>query len=350
MLASVGVVMVYSATRIRLTASGADPTLLLKRQILWVVLGVIAGVAAMAVDYRRLSAWAPAAYAGILLALGAVLSPLGSSAKGSQRWFNIGPFQLQPAAFASLIFVVCLASLTSRSGGSLSTKVTAVAVLTGLPLIVLVAIQPDLGSAIVLGIVLITVLAVAGARPRDLLILGVLALIAGVAAVQLGVLKHYQVARLTAFLDQGHDVRQSSYNLQQSKIAIGSGGLLGKGLFHGSQTNLSYVPEQQTDFIFTAVGEQLGLIGSAIVLGVYATVVWRVWASARLARDLFGTLLSIGVFAILAIQIFENMGMTMGIMPVTGIPLPLLSYGGSSTVVMLVGIGLALNVRMRRFS
>ncbi len=175
--------------------------------------------------------------------------------------------------------------------------------------------------------------------------------------LQLGVLKTYQLDRFGAFLDQqdsaqriGYDVSPAKYNLNQSKIAIGSGGLTGKGLFNGTQNNLGYVPEQSTDFVFTVVGEEFGFVGSAFLIGLFGFVVWRIWRAAATSRDLFGTLVCVGVLCMFVFQIFENIGMTMGIMPITGIPLPFISYGGSSTVALFAGLGLVLNVGMRRFS
>ncbi|MBV9411997.1 MAG: FtsW/RodA/SpoVE family cell cycle protein, partial [Acidimicrobiia bacterium] len=176
------------------------------------------------------------------------------------------------------------------------------------------------------------------------------AVIGMVAVVQLGVLKQYQVDRLTAFANPTNDPQHTAYNLAQAKAAIGSGGLFGKGLFKGTQTNLSFVPEQQTDFIFTVVGEELGFVGAFTLLALFAVVVWRTWRTATLARDLFGTLLCVGILAMFVFQIFENVGMTMGIMPITGIPLPFMSYGGSSTVANFAAVGLVLNVHMRRFA
>ena len=170
------------------------------------------------------------------------------------------------------------------------------------------------------------------------------------AVIQLGILKEYQLDRLGAFLDPESDSQRSTYNLNQSKIAIGAGGLTGRGLFQGTQTNLSYVPEQHTDFIFTVVGEELGLVGGAALLVAYAVMIWRIWRAAALAKDLSGTLICVGVLTMLMFQIFENIGMTMGIMPVTGIPLPFMSSGGSSTIAAFGAVGLVLNVHMRRFS
>jgi len=214
----------------------------------------------------------------------------------------------------------------------------------------LIYLQPDLGTDLVFGAILLGVLVVAGARPRHIAVLGLLAVIGMAAVVQVGVLKQYQLDRLTAFADPKSDTQRSAYNLEQSKIAIAHGGAFGTGLGQGTQTNLSFVPEQQTDFIFTVVGEELGFVGAFTLLALFAVVVWRTWRTATLARDLFGTLICVGVLAMFVFQIFENVGMTMGIMPITGIPLPFMSYGGSSTIASFAAVGLVLNVHMRRFT
>jgi rod shape determining protein RodA len=246
--------------------------------------------------------------------------------------------------------VVCVAAYcASYREGLGAREVFAVIALAALP-IGLIYLQPDLGTALVFIAILLGVLAVGGANPRHLAVLATLGIVAVIAVLQLGVLKQYQLDRLGAFLDPSDNSLQASYNLNQSKIAIGSGGLTGKGLFKGSQTNLAYVPEQSTDFVFTVVGEELGLAGSAGLLGLFAFMVWRIWRAATTARDLFGTLVCVGVLCMLVFQIFENVGMTMGIMPITGIPLPFVSYGGSSIVAAFAGLGLVLNVHMRRFA
>jgi rod shape determining protein RodA len=196
----------------------------------------------------------------------------------------------------------------------------------------------------------IAVLLVAGTRPRHMAVLALLGITAIVLVVQLGLLKDFQRDRLTAFLDPQSDTQRSSYNLRQSQIAIAAGGVAGRGLFQGTQTNLSFVPEQHTDFIFTAVGEELGFIGGVSLLGFFGVMMWRIWRAAVLSRDQFGRLVCVGVLAMLVFQIFENVGMTMGITPITGIPLPFMSYGGSAMIASFVGIGLVLNVHMRRFS
>ena len=213
----------------------------------------------------------------------------------------------------------------------------------------LIYLQPDLGTTVVFAVILMGMLLVAGAYPRHLAALALLAAVGAVAVLQFGVLKQYQLDRLGAFLDPKGDTHRAAYNQHQSKIAVSSGGFTGRGLFKGTQTNLSFVPEQHTDFIFTAVGEELGFVGAGLLLALFALVVWRTWRSALLARDDLGTLVCVGVLVMLVFQIFENIGMTMGIMPVVGIPLPFLSYGGSSTIASFAAIGLVQNVHMRRF-
>jgi rod shape determining protein RodA len=349
-LAAFGLLMIYSATKVRLDEQGIDPTYYLQRQAIFVMLGLGLMTLTTLFDYRVYRDFAPIVYVGTVASLLLVLSPLGAEHKGQQAAFDLGPFQLQPSELAKVALIVCLAAYvaTLREGVD-GRRVLAILGVAGVPM-GLIYLQPDLGTALVFGAILLAMLLIAGARPRHLAALLLGAVVAVVLVVQLGVLKQYQLDRLTSFLDPKTDTARSAYNLDQSKNAIGSGGLAGKGLFRGSQTNLSYVPEQHTDFIFTAVGEQFGFAGSALLLTLFSVVVWRTWRAAALARDIAGTLMCVGVLAMLTFQIFENIGMTMGIMPITGIPLPLLSYGGSSTLATFAGIGLVLNVHMRRFT
>jgi rod shape determining protein RodA len=349
-IAAFGVLMVYSASRDALQASGIDPAYYLKRQAAFVLVGVVAMAVAAAVDYRKLRDLSPVFYIGSVLVLLAVFSPFGQKSKGSQAWFQIGSYQLEPSEFAKIGLIVALAALCGHYRGRLALRhLVLVLALAAIPF-ALIYRQPDLGTALVLGAILLAVLLVAGAKSRHLVLLGLLGVLGIAAVLHFGVLKQYQKDRLTAFLDPTTNTQASAYNLNQSKIAIGSGRVRGKGLFRGTQTNLSYVPEQHTDFIFTAVGEQLGLVGSALLLGLFVLMVWRTWRAATLARDLTGTLICIGVLAMIVFQVFENVGMTMGIMPIAGIPLPFMSYGGSAMVCSFAAIGLVLNVHMRRYS
>jgi rod shape determining protein RodA len=348
-VACFGLLMIYSATRARLVAEGIDPGYYLKRQAVFVVVGIAVMALAAAIDYRRLRDFAPISYAGSVLALLLILTPLGKKSKGAQAWFQIGAYQLEPSEFAKIALIIGLAGLCASYKGRLGTRELLVVLgLAAVPF-ALIYKQPDLGTALVLGAILFGVLLVGGLQTRHLLLLAGIGVIGVTLVLHFGVLKKYQQERLSAFLNSSSN-SEATYNVNQSKIAIGSGGVAGEGLFNGTQTNLSYVPEQQTDFIFTAVGEQLGLIGSALLLSLFVLIVWRTWRAAATARDPTGTLLCVGVLTMLVFQIFENVGMTMGIMPIAGIPLPFMSYGGSAVVCTFAGIGLVLNVQMRRYS
>ncbi|MGH9150322.1 MAG: rod shape-determining protein RodA [Acidimicrobiales bacterium] len=349
-IAGLGVVMVYSATRGRLREAGADEAYYLNRQAAFMAIGVVVMIAMTLVDYRVLRHLAPRVYVGMIGVLLLVLTPLGSANRGQQASFEIGGFQVQPSELAKVGVIVCCAAYAGSRRTELDARgVATMLALAGTPL-ALIYLQPDLGTALVFVAIAFALLVVAGARLRHLAFLAAAGTLAIGLVIHFGVLQQYQLDRLGAFLDPAGDTRRSAYNLNQSKTAIGSGGLTGKGLFNGSQTNLSYVPEQHTDFIFTAVGEQLGLVGSGLLLALFGVVVWRTWRAATLSRDVAGTLICAGVLAMFVFQIFENVGMTMGIMPITGIPLPLMSYGGSSAIATFAAVGLVLNVHMRRFS
>jgi len=345
-VAVLGVVFVYSATRSKLLLAGVSPHYYLNRQGAYVVVGVLVMAGLAALDYRWLEPVSKVLYVGIILALLAMFSPIGSRALGATRWFQLGPVQLQPSAFATLVLIVMVASFCARRPEGLEPldllKVLAIAAVP----ILLVIKQPDLGTGIVMSIVLLVMLVVAGIPNRYLILLLGAAVLGVFAIVHLGLLKPYQVERLTGFLHQNTQTQGSTYNLNQSVAAIGSGGTWGTGLFHGPQTNLSYVPEQQTDFIFSAVGEQLGFAGAATVLVLLGLLSWRILHAAQTARDPFGRLLATGAFTLIAFSVFENAGMTMGIMPIAGIPLPFLSYGGSATVAFFAAVGLALSVQL----
>ncbi len=353
LVSAVGVVMVYTATRGTLLAEGDDPKTFLKKQGLFVVLGIITMVVVALIDYRRLESVANLLYWLIVLALLGVFV-VGSSAQGAARWFSVGPLQLQPSEFAVLALILAMATYCARRDeeGLAWRDVFRLLIMAGIP-IVLVLLQPDLGTAIIMVIVLLVMLAVAGLPIRILVMLLVGAVLLAFVAVEGGLLHHYQIARLTTFLDPDtHSsnpyVRSAIYNTQQAKNAIGSGGLFGSGIGHGTQTNLGYVPEQQTDFIFTAVAEQLGFVGSVGVLALLGVIAWRVLHAAVVARDIFGRLVCAGLFAFIAFSVFQNAGMTMGIMPITGIPLPFVSYGGTAVLVFFGAVGLALSVGARR--
>jgi rod shape determining protein RodA len=353
-----GCVMIYTVTRDPLQAAGLSPEYYVKKQAIFIVIGVVVMAAVAAIDYRRYRDWALAIYGLTILSVVGVYA-VGHKSRGAQAWFQFGSYQLEPSEFAKIGLIIALATYCAMAKGKWrARRLIVVLILSAIPF-ALIYKQPDLGTALVLAAVLVAVLLIAGVPARYLAALALIAVVLGVGVVHFHVLKSYQRDRLGAFVsspDQPNTALLRSpaganeYNLAESKVAIGDGGLTGKGIGKGTQTNLGYVPEQRTDFIFTAVGEQVGLIGSGLLLLLFAIVMWRTWRAATLARDLVGTLICVGVLAMLVFQVFENIGMTMGIMPVAGIPLPLMSYGGSAVIATFAAIGLVLNVRMRRFS
>jgi rod shape determining protein RodA len=344
-----GLFMVYSATQAGLRSLGEDPGFYLKKQLTFLLLGVIAMVVAALFDYRLVKVYAPIFYGAMVLLLVVVLTPIGDETAGAQRWINLFGFQFQPSEFAKLAVLAMLAAYLSEIRGEphLEDVVRAAAFAVG-P-IVLIFLQPDVGTMLVFAAMLIGLLVVRGAQLKHLALLLFTAVLAMAVAFQLGIVKDYQIARLTAFADPSSDPLQAGYNKAQAEIAIGAGGLSGRGYLNGTQTNLDFVPEQHTDFIFTVVGEELGFMGAVLMLGLLAVLIWRGFRTALMSRDPFGTLLAAGITVMWAFQVFVNIGMTVGIMPITGIPLPFVSYGGTSLLVNFISAGLVLNVHMRRF-
>lgn len=352
-VASLGVLMVYSATRYRGPDAAYD-TSYLTRQAFFVVVGILVAVVVAVVDYHKILDQAPLIYGSTVFLLVAVRI-VGERRSGTQGWFQIGTFQLQPSEFAKLALVLGFTYLATQFHGDIDLRrLGALLGLAGLP-ILLVLLQPDLGTALVSVAVTFCLLVAAGVKGRYLVVLGLGAVLLATVVLTSGVLDDYQEDRLTVFVNQESPdrTREESerlyYNLEQSKLAIGSGGVRGAGLFEGPQTQSNRVPEQHTDFIFSVVGEELGLLGAGALLAAFSVIVWRIWRTAQLARDDAGTMICLGILAMFVFQIFQNVGMTMGIMPITGIPLPFLSYGGSSTVMAFIAMGLVLNVHMRRF-
>ncbi len=350
LLAAYGAVMVFSATVHTQQEQALDPQLFVKRQVAYLLAGVVILLLITSFDYRHLRSFAPFIYSVTLLGLIVVLTPLGDVQKGASRWIDFGPVQVQPSELAKIAIIIGLAALFAERKGELrATDVLIGLVIVAVPA-VLIFLEPDLGTMMVFVALTSGLLLVAGAKLRHFLVLALIGAIAIAGIIQFDVLQDYQKERITSFLDPNPDVRSYGYNLTQSKIAIGSGGIRGKGLdSQNTQTSLDFVPEQHTDFIFTAVGEQLGFLGSATLLALFAFLIWRALRIAAMSRDMFGALLATGVAALWAFQLFVNVGMTMGIMPITGIPLPFISYGGSSLVTNFAAVGLLMNVHMRRF-
>lgn len=344
-LSLLSVVMVLAATHGPRTTT--NDFFFMQRQIIYISMGVAAMVAVASFDYRRLLDWWRPIYAVGLLGLVAVLI-LGTEAKGAQRAFSMAGFQIQPAEFMKVALVVAIPAYLSQVEMSLETIVKAM-LLAGVP-VGLIFLQPDLGTSLVVGILLLAVLLVAGAPKKVMFGLLGAAILAAAVLLSSNILDDFQKARLTNWVNPENVPANLRYNTEQSQIAVASGGLTGQGWMKGGQTSNGFVPEQQTDFIFTAIGEELGFVGAVGALSLYGVLLWRVLRTAQLATDRFGGLIAVAVFAILLFQIFENVGMSLGIMPVTGIPLPYMSYGGSSTLVAFSFMGLIQNIQMRRFT
>jgi rod shape determining protein RodA len=343
-----GLLMIYSATAPGLEARGLDPTSELKAQAFFVLVGFVVFGVVSTIDLTEVRRFVGPIYIGSTLLLVVVLTGLGDSEGVAQRWIDLGPIQFQPSEISKIAVILMLASLLARSTVPLTwTTVAKTLVIVGIPS-ALIFLQPDLGTMLVFAFVLLAVLFVAGVTMRQLGFLGVATVIGTVGIFQLNLIKSYQIDRLTAFIDPGSHELTLSYNQVQSEIAIGSGGLLGKGLFEGSQTNLQFVPVQSSDFIFTAVGEQFGFIGSVVVIALFSILLFRLLSISVAAKDRFSFLVTAGVASMFAFHIFVNIGMTIRIMPVTGLPLPFMSAGGTVFVAMSVALGLAHSVWIRR--
>ena len=347
-LTVLGTVLVWAATEPQLRQAGLDPHTYLKKAILWAVLGFVLMIATACTDYRRIRRWTPAIYILSLLLLLAVLA-IGQSVNGAKAWISIpGGFQVEPSEFAKLGLILSVAWLLSRRNdpsGRPRLRDAALAALAAAPLIVLVEREPALGVMLVLVFTLAGMVVVSGIRLYW--VLGLLALAAGgiYAIARLHLLKGYQLTRLTSFLHPTQDLAGTGYNGLQAKIAVGSGGLRGLGLFHGTFTGGNFVPSVQTDFIFTVAGEELGFIGCAVIVALLAIIIFRAIRAAQIADDMFGMLIAGGVAIWFLFQSFVNIGMTIGIMPITGLPLPFISYGGSAIFADMIAIGLVQSVR-----
>lgn len=343
LLVIAGIFLIYSATHMK----GDDPWTFVRARFFHLFLGVSAMALLIAIDYHALARlWMPLYVANLLLLFLVLI--IGRETQGAQRWISLGFLgTVQPSEFAKLALVITLAThLSARRGPYRRLRELVPFLLhAGLPMILIIQ-QPDLGTALVYLAILFGMLYAAGVEPRPLLC------VAGGGVVLSPLfwlfLKDYQRKRLMAFLDPLQDPLGAGYAIIQSKIAIGSGQILGKGYLHGTQTMLQFVPEHHTDFIFTVVGEELGFVGAVVILSLFLVWLWRAVAIAMGARDSLGMLIAVGVTSMMAFHVFVNVGMTIGLMPITGIPLPFLSHGGSALVTSLMAAGLLLNVWMRR--
>ncbi len=366
-LAGMGTLVVWSATAHEVDLTHGRPTVFAVRQLVNIGIGAVLGLVVAATDYRWVRIWTPVVYIASIIGLGLVFVPgVGAEINGARAWIDLGGLSLQPAEFAKLAVIVSMALVVAEktegrrtvsdrgddprpprpSGVLRSHDVLLLLGIAAVPA-VLILMQPDLGTTLVMGATVFGVIALAGAPRRWLigLIGGVIT--TALVGVKVGVLDQYQVDRFLAYIKPNLDPLGAGYNTQQARIAIGNGGLFGQGLFHGSQTQSGFVPEQHTDFVFTVVGEELGLVGATAMIALFTLLLWRALRIARDAEDMFGRLVAGGIVCWFAFQGFQNIGMCLGIMPVTGVPLPLVSYGGTSMFVTLMAVGLLQNIHLR---
>jgi rod shape determining protein RodA len=351
-LLAIGTLLVYAATREWFRSNNLDPEYYLKRHILNILIGALLAYGTTLIDYRLLRAYAPILWLISIIGLVAVFIPgIGEEVNNSNAWISLpGGFQLQPAELAKIAIIIGIAMVLSdrdqNQNDPTDLDVVKALAIAAIPVFFIV-LQPDLGTILIISAAVVAMIGVSGARPIWVVGLLLLAVVGGFTAVKTGAVSEYQVARLQSFIDPTSDPQATGYQIRQSRITIGSGGFFGKGLFEGPQTSGRFVPEQQPDFIFTVAGEELGFVGCSMILFLYLLIFIRAFIICRQSRDLFGRLVCIGVIAWFIFQSFENIGMAMGLMPMTGVPLPFLSYGGSSMFANLIGIGLLQNVHAR---
>ncbi len=340
-----GLLVLYSSTRLETTV-GSDPYFFVKRQSLWTLIGFLFLIIIIFIDYHNLERYSKVIYFGAIVLLILVII-FGRSTYGAKRWLAIGPFDFQPSEFAKIALIAFLADFLAKNKSKLDNFIYYLLpfVYTGL-LIFLVFMQPDLGTSLVYLAILIIMLFVVGVKIKYL-VFTFLAALSSIPVLWI-FLKDYQKNRLILFLNPNLDPLGGGYNVIQSRIAIGSGGFLGNGIFSGLQSQLNFLPAQHTDFIFSVIGEELGFVGTVLLLGLYAIILWRGIKIALEARDLLGTLLATGAVSFLFFHIVVNIGMAMGMLPATGLPLPFLSYGGSFMISNLMVIGILINVELNK--
>ncbi len=342
-----GCAMIYSATRFTPSLTGSDPLLYVRKQVIAALLGGLVSVVVLRVDYRYLAKFAQLVYAASMLLLASVLV-FGTRAKGAMGWIRIGPLALQPSEYAKIGVVVALAAYLVQQDDLSTLRSFIVPALIVLAPIGLVVAENDLGSALVLAPVFFLMMYAAGANPKLLGIIIGLGIFVVAPLAYFFVLKPYQQMRIVSFFNPGLDPKGYGYSVIQSTIAIGSGGLMGKGFGQSTQARLNFLPEHHTDFIFSVIAEELGFFGAAAAIGLLFFIVSRGFRVAQQARDKFGSLVAVGISAILLVHIFVNVGMTMNVSPCTGIPLPFFSAGGSSLMATIIGTAVLQNIYMRR--
>ena len=350
-IAAIGSVLVYSATRGVVDDFTEPNTAFLERQVLFVTMGAVVAVVVAFVAPRHIRRLYPLGFLAMMAALWLVLQ-VGVEVNGTRGWFSFGTFRVQPSEPGKLVVIVGLALLLSPRQGEAGLRRVGLALALAAAPLGLLRQQPDLGTMLVYLVIPLTTVVVSGIRLRWIALLAIVVAAGTVGVLRSDTLAEFQEARLRVYLfapsEASDDAATYAFNVEQAQIAIGNGGLRGQGLFQGTQTRSDLVPEQQTDFIFTVAGEELGLRGALLLLGLYAVLLFRIWRTAQIASTQFERLICTGIFVMFLFQMFQSVGMTMGMMPVTGIPLPLVSYGGSSMLTSMASLGLVAGVYRRR--
>jgi rod shape determining protein RodA len=346
LLAATGLVMAYTNS-VEGTGTPLDAGTTFTRGLMWAGLAVIAFVVATAFDYRWLKTLAWPVY-GLQLGLLVMTLAVGDGVGGSARWISVGPFTFQFSELAKILMIVVLANFLSSRRSRLDSfsTILGACLLVGPPL-ALVMLQPDLGTSLVFGAILAGMLWMSGASLKWLAVMGA-SVVAMVPVAWTYILRDYQKERLTAFLSADKDISGAGYQLYQSQIAIGSGGWMGKGLTNGTQAQGDFLPVQTTDFVFAILAEELGFVGAIVLFVLFMLLLWRVLVSGWRSRDPFGTMFAAGLASVILFQLVVNVGMVMGIMPITGIPLPFVTHGGASLVSMAIGLGILQSINIRQ--
>ena len=346
LLAAIGIVMAYSNSveEGRSVLSGGSTFL---RGLMWAGIAIVVFVVATSFDYKWLKTFAWPLYV-VQLGLLVMTLAIGDGVGGSSRWVSVGPFVFQFSELAKILMIVVLANYLGSRAGRLDSlpSILGACFLVGPPWL-LVMMQPDLGTSLVFAAITVGMLFMAGASLKWMGALAAIVL-AAIPFVWTNVLRDYQKERLTSFLDQNPDIGGAGYQLYQAKIAVGSGGWIGRGLTNGTQNQGDFLPVQTTDFVFAILGEELGFIGGLVVFGLFGVLLWRILLAAWRSEDPFGTLFACGIASMLLFQLFVNVGMVIGIMPITGIPLPFVTHGGASLVSLAAGLGIIQSINIRQ--
>lgn len=352
-LTAIGLVVVYSASHSQLVAAGLSPWHYVQTQLVAFVLGLIVAIIIVSIDYRAWARWSKLIYMATMALLGGVLL-LGQAVFGSQRWVRLGPLSLQPSELAKIALILVLAKYFAKEENTQNLRGVAKAFALVLVPMALILRQPDLGTVAIFIGLFFTIWYVGHGKTKHIVIAALSLVFISVAFVVVSVqgwvsiIKPYQLTRILVFLDPYSDPSGAGWNIIQSIIAVGSGGFFGKGVLNGTQSSLHFLPANHTDFVFSVIAEEFGFLGSVIVLALFVVIIWRGLHIAAVAKDNYGTLLATGATGVFFFHLIINVGMTLGFMPITGLPLPFITAGGSIMLTSLIAVAIILNVGLRR--